>query len=660
MYILPKTVKKFQQLLGSEHVKTDEASLALNGYDCSPSSHRPDAVLTLTNPSQLPTLLQLLSREKIPFITRAHATNHAGSCAAVQGGVILELNFLRRIHRIDTLHQFAEVDPAVVTGQLQAVLQPLDYFYAPDPASEKVCTLGGNLAQNASGARCMKYGNTADNTLQADFLLPSGQSLVLRHDNAGPDWLGVIAGSEGTLGIVQKMRVKILPCPPYIYTFLVSFSSLAESIETVTDLVRHGLIPRCIEAMDGHTLRAIEQATPSGYPLAEAVLIIEVDGTLRQVQTAQRTLDTLCHRHHCLSFKMAQTDAEREKLWKGRRAAYSAMTALAPNIAVGDGTVPRSELPRALAQVQQIITDYGVKACLLFHAGDGNFHPQLVFDARSPEQTRQAKKALQAILKTCVDCGGTISGEHGIGVEKRALMAYQYSQQTLQLFQKIKNAFDPYHLANPSKILPVNFEEKALSKQPTRPEVMALQQDVIQRFQRKQKSSITGGPSTDSTSLSTSSLSHIIEIDTVNYTATIQAGVAVDSIVKTLAGHQLYAKLPTGFTGTLGALVATKAAPEFISQITGIEALLANGDFISYGGKVMKNAAGYNIGRLLAGSWGALGIITQLTFKIYASACQTEALAPQTPHADELFRAVKKEIDPDGLFLSPAFSTEGA
>ena len=659
MYLSPKIVKKFQQLLGREYVKTDEASLALNGYDCSPSSHRPDAVLTVTDSAQLSPLLQLLSQEKIPFVARAGATNHAGSCAAVQGGVVLELNFLRRIYHLDTVHQFAEVDPAVITGDLQQALHHIGYFYAPDPASEKVCTLGGNLAQNASGARCMKYGNTADNTLQADFLLPSGEALVLRHDRPGPDWLGLIAGSEGTLGIIQKMRVHILPCPPHIYTFLVSFASLTESIETVTDVVAHGLIPRCIEAMDGNTVHTIEQTMPSGYPAAEAVLIIEVDGTLRQVQTAADTLETLCRQHHCLSFTTAKTTAEREKLWQGRRAAYSAMTALAPNIAVGDGTVPRSELPRALAQVQQIIADYGVTACLLFHAGDGNFHPQLVFDARSPQQTRQAKKALQAILKTCVDCGGTLSGEHGIGVEKRALMAYQYSQQTLRLFQKIKNAFDPNHLANPSKILPIDFEEKALCTLPTRPEVLALQQEMLHRFQQKQKSRITSQADTQTPDLSTSSLSHIVEIDTVNYTATIQAGVSVHTVLQTLAQRKLYAKLPATFTGSLGALVATKAAPDFISQITGIEALLPNGDFISYGGKVMKNAAGYNVCRLFAGSWGALGMITQLTFKIYAAACSAHTVPTEIPQADPLFTAIKKEIDPDGLLISPAFSTEG-
>ncbi len=653
MYLSHTIINKFKRLLGAQYVQTDLACLLLNSYDCSPSSHRPDIVLTPTRPQQLPKLLQLLFQEKIPFIARASATNHAGSCAAVQGGAVINLTYLRRILQIDTAQGIAEVEPGVITGHLQNALQPYGFFYAPDPASEKVCTLGGNLAQNASGARCFKYGNTSDNTLEATFFLPNGQPLLLRHDQPGPDWLGVICGSEGTLGLISKMQVKILPQPAHIKTFLVAFASLTDSIETVTDLVAQGLIARCIEAMDKRTIQAIEKFTHAGYPEAEALLIIELDGTAQQIKQDTPLLETICKKHHCQSFDMARTPAERANYWHGRRVAYSALTALGPNIAVADGTVPRSALPQALEKVNQIITDYGVTASLLFHAGDGNFHPQLVYNAANSAQTRQVHMALQAILKTCVDYGGTISGEHGIGIEKRALMAYQYSKQTLRLFQHIKQAFDPYHLANPSKIIPINFEETATDWQESNSTVRTLQQEIINRFQRKQPTRLISTPATTATDLSTQQLNQIIEIDKNNFTVTVQAGVSVATLKNTLQQQHVYTALPPHYPGTIGQLIATKSSISFTKQIIGIQAILPNGDLVNYGGKFMKNAAGYNLCRLFSGSWGAFGLITQVTLRLYATAYPDIDYQERPFQPDHLFQALKQQIDPDHLFLSP-------
>ena len=661
MQIPSNVLSRLRHLIGPNHVQTDALSLALNGYDCSPSAHQPDAVLHITKTSQLESVIGLLAREKIPFIARAAATNHAGGCAAVKGGVVLNLNALNHIHKIDIQEHFAEVEPGVVTGCLQTQLAPLNYFYAPDPASEQVSTLGGNLSQNASGARCLKYGNTADNTLQIEFITPDAQTHVFRHDDPGPDWLGLVAGSEGTLGIIKRLRVQILPVPKHIKTFLITFNSLTESVETVTDLIAHGLIPRCVEAMDRLTIQTVEKFTQAGYPDAPALLIIELDGEPKQIKKDEQLLQEICYTHHCLSFETAHTEAQRQKIWSGRRAAYSAMAALAPNVAVGDGTVARSELPSTLARVREIIEQNGVQACLLFHAGDGNFHPQLIFDGRNFDQIRRVQKTLQEILKVCVDAGGTISGEHGIGIEKRALMAYQYSRETLRLFQKIKHAFDPHNLANPEKIIPVGFEERAAAHQETNQAVLSLQQEIKSRFAQSQKTRILGSQSTpaDLADLPTHTLQQIIDIDTTNYTATVQAGVPAHEVLAALQTQKVYARLPKNYFGSIGALVATKAAPLFTNQIIGIQAILPNGDIVQYGGKLMKNAAGYNLCRLFSGSWGALGLITQVTFKIYATPqriANTEP--PLAVPADPLFCAIKKEIDPQGLFLSAVFNRE--
>ena len=661
MFISNRVVTKLKHLLGAQHVTSHPVYLALNGYDCSPSRHRPDLVLEIQKASQIAPLVKLLKQERIPFVVRAAGTNHAGGCAAVKGGIVIDINALNAIQRIDTLHEFADVEPGVINGVLQEQLKPLGFFYAPDPASAQVCTLGGNLAQNASGARCLKYGNTADNTLRAEFVTPDGETHLLRHDNPGPDWLGLIAGSEGTLGIIKQMRVKILPIPAHIKTFLVTFGSLEDCIQTVTDLVSKGIVPRCVEAMDRITAEAVENFSHSGYPVAQALLILELDGTSEQIKQQSVQLKTLCKKNNCLRFTAADTQAEREKLWNGRRAAYSAMSALAPNITVGDGTVPRSQLPAALKQVCDIIAKHEVRASLLFHAGDGNFHPQIVYDASNSIQAKAAYKALQEILKTCVDFGGTLSGEHGIGIEKRALMAYQYSRETLRLFQKIKQAFDPDNLANPDKIIPVGFEEKAKSSVSQDEAVIALQKEIRHRFTQHFPSEITSSADTAEHKefLSTAALNRIVDIDTVNYTATVQAAVPVRKLLVTLRNRRLYSQLPLDYEGTLGSLIAAKAAPDFVSQITGIEAILPNGDLVQYGGKLMKNAAGYNLTRLFSGSWGAFGLITQITFKIYAAqtpATVTTGVLPS--HADPLFQAVKTEIDPEHLFLSPVFDKD--
>ncbi|WP_458401649.1 FAD-binding oxidoreductase [Candidatus Avelusimicrobium sp.] len=660
MQISARVLKRLKNLLGKQNVLTDEVSLSLNGYDCSQTKHRPDVLLHISQTAQLLPAVQILTQEKIPFVVRAAATNHAGSCSAVRGGAVININKLDKIRRIDTARLFAEVEPGVVTAQLQEELAPLNFFYPPDPASEKVCTLAGNLAQNASGARCMKYGNTTDNTLQVQFITPQAERLALSHEQAGPDWLGLIGGSEGTLGVIESLQVKIVPTPKCVKTFLTTFPSLECAVQAVTDLVARGLIPRCVEAMDHTTTCAVENFAQAGYPTdAQALLIIELDADTQQIKKDALLLEEICQRNQCLRFTAAHTENERQKLWSGRRAAYSAMTALGPNIAVADATTPRSVLPQALKQVQQIIAKYGITASLLFHAGDGNFHPQIVFNAAQKEQTLLVNKALQEILKTCVDFGGTISGEHGVGVEKRAAMAYQYDQSTLRLFQQIKKAFDPHNLANPGKIIPLSYTQTARHHLEQNPEVLALSEEIKTRHRLGKTSLICGSNTllkTQKPTLSAKHLNRILDIDKTNYTATAQTGVKVADLIAALQAQNVYAKLPQDYSGTLGGLTASKICPLFTDQLIGLQAILPNGDFVNYGGKLMKNAAGYNLCRLFVGSAGALGLITKLTFKIYA---QPQAVKPLEDFvfapADILLRRVKKEIDPQGLFLSAMF-----
>lgn len=622
MKLTPQAHKELCQLLGPSRVRTDALSLLLYGYDCSLSVTRPDGVLLLEQACEVAETVRILRKHRIPFVPRASATNHAGSCCALKGGVILNLTALNHILQINTREGFAVVEPGVITADLQAALAPLGYFYAPDPASASACTIGGNLAQNASGARCLKYGGTLDHVLSAQVVLPDGTETCISRQTPGPDFLGLLAGSEGTLGLFTQLTVRILPLPKQIHTFLITFPSLAQSIGAVSALVARGILPRCIEALDHTTLQAIEGFARAGYPTqAQALLILELDGTDLQIKKEIPVLKQVCQVFQAEQFTIAQTAQERQQLWRGRRSAYAAMARLSPNVMVGDGTVPRSQLPAALARVQEILRTSSLQAGLLFHAGDGNFHPHILFDQRNKLQTRQASQVLHKILKTCVDYGGSISGEHGIGVEKRAVMAYQYDENTLRVFQKIKHVLDPYQLANPLKIVPQFFKEKSRPPLPLPPAIEALQTQLKLWKKTNTPFVIVGHNTRLKTKqrpvLSTRTLTQIIDIDTANYTVTAQAGVPLSTLHAALQKAGVYSLLPSG-KGTLGGLFCAGVLPAFYAHVVGIEVLLPDGSYVRYGGKLMKNAAGYPLTRLFAGSQGTLGLVTQLTFKVFA------------------------------------------
>ncbi len=657
MKLTPKVIHTLAHLVGAQNVCTDEVSLSLYGYDCSLSRTRPDGVIHITHPAQVAPVLEVLFRNHVPFVPRASATNHAGSCVSLRGGVILNLTRLNHILEINTREGFAVVEPGVVTGELQRRLSALGYFYAPDPASQEVSTLGGNLAQNASGARCMKYGGTIDHILEATVVLPDGTMQTLSRTQGGPDLIGLWAGSEGTLGVITQLKVKILPLAKHVQTFLVTFPSLTSSVNTVRELVAQGIIPRCVEAMDKVTAQAVEAFAHAGYPAgAESLLILEVDGTPAKIKKDAARLEALCRNQGCLHIEHAKTEEQRAQLWRGRRSAYAAMARLAPNVMVGDGTVPRSELPRALAQVQQLLAKYDVQASLLFHAGDGNFHPHILFDQRNKLAVRNVSKLVREILQICIDCQGTISGEHGIGVEKRALMAQQYDAPTLATMVHIKHALDPKGLANPLKIIPYQFEEKSQSCLPIPDDIKPIAEQ-LQQFCAQQIPYVIVGENSQLHSfhphqLSSRTLTKIIEIDTQNYTATAQAGVSLPVLQKALKKAGVYAALPLR-EGTLGGLFCARKDTLFMSHVTGIEALLPDGSFVRYGGKLMKNAAGYPLTRLWAGSQGTLGLVVQLTFKVFAAPVPAHKEKPFRPGTDNaLWARLRREFDPKQFILN--------
>ena len=663
MHIPSQALQALKLQIGEENVRTDRLSLLLHAYDCSLSRMQPDLVLHLSSAAQVAPVIKILNQFRIPFVARAAATNHAGSCSTPKGGAVLNLSRLNRILQIHTKGAYAWVEPGVVTEQLQQQLAPLGFFYAPDPASQKASTLGGNLAQNASGARCLKYGGTLDHVLEADVVLPSGEELHLRRGEAGPDWLGILAGSEGTLGIVTRLKVKILPQPKLIKTFLISFPSLLNSVQAVTDLVASGIIPRCVEAMDHLTLHAIEEFSHAGYPVqAQAVLVLELDDAPAVLLKNEKLVEEICRRHQATQLVATQNEEERQALWKGRQTAYSAMARLAPNVLVCDGTVPRSELANVLQNVRKILEEHHIRASLLFHAADGNFHPQIIFDERNKLDTQRINRVAKLILRACVDAGGTISGEHGIGVEKRSLMPYQYDEATLNLFSQIKSAFDPHQLANPLKIIPLDYSQKVTAEKPVDKPTQKIAEQVRQYRDKKTPFSVVGTNTVfrqKGTSLSLHSFSQLKEIDLTNYTATAQCGISLHQLARALQQKKVCSVLPDQ-KGTLGGAFSSGKYPGFYAHVTGLKAVLPDGSVVSYGGKLTKNAAGYNLIRLFAGAQGGLGVVTELTFKIYAGALPPLRPAPVTPLSpNTLWHQLKNRLDPQNIFRTPQEKTNG-
>ncbi|MDR0292319.1 MAG: FAD-binding protein [Elusimicrobium sp.] len=605
---LAAALSKITKILGKEFVMTDEISVSLFSFDCSLGRTRPDAVLTLKNINQAAQVIKILHKYGVPFTARAAATNHVGGCVALKGGVVLNLMPLNKIIKIDTTREIADVECGVIHADLQARLDKLGYVYQPDPASQKICTLGGNAALNAGGAKGLKYGATREHIAALQFVTPQGEELILSEQDNGPDLRGLVIGSEGTLGVITKLRVKIAKKPKFIKTMLAAFDSVDAAINCVAKITAAGIAPRCVEAMDKLTICAVESYSKSGYPTdCEALLLIETDGDVKKAEKEMEEIKKICIQSNAVKTEIAKDDAARAALWRGRSAGYAAMARLAPNVFVEDGTVPRANLPAAIKQTREICEKYGVTSGLFFHAGDGNLHPNIVFDQRSAAQTNDVVKAGKEILKACAALGGTISGEHGIGIEKRAAMAFMYGPQELELFKKIKKVFDPLNIANPDKILPVS----------------------VNGGLRRQESA------------ETQNSDKIFEIDTENYTVTFGADVTAAALKKELAARGLYAALPD-YKGTAGELFASGICPKFNHSVTGITAALPDGNTVSYGGKFVKNSAGYNLVSLFAGAGADYGRVTKFTARIFKEPVKAALIEKTNP--PPVYAAKIKEI----------------
>jgi glycolate oxidase len=454
----PSHVRELRQIAGPEAVLWRPEDLMLYEYDGLSSLRPPDAVVFPTTTGQVVKIVKLAARDGVPVIARGAGTGLSGGAVVTQGGIVVSFARMKRILEIDLENQRARVQPGVVNLDLSLAVSDCGYYFAPDPSSQKACTIGGNVAENSGGPHTLAYGVTTNHVLGLEVVLADGSVIHTGAkfcDRAGYDLTGLLVGSEGTMGIVTEATVRLTRKPECAKTLLAIYNAIADATRTVAAITARGITPAALEMMDGFTLRAVEEATHAGYPMdSAAVLLIEVEGLIEAAEEHAEEIEAVCRQNQARAVRRAQNAQERDLLWKGRKNAFGALGRISPAFYVQDGVIPRTRLPEMLEHIAEVGSKYGLVIGNIFHAGDGNLHPLLMFDNRDPEQSRRVLKAAEEILSKCAQMGGSITGEHGVGIEKNEMMPLIFSGDDLEMMRKLKSVFNPSGMLNPGKVLP--------------------------------------------------------------------------------------------------------------------------------------------------------------------------------------------------------------
>ena len=449
---------ELRRICGAEAVLHEP--LQLLTYDCDALPHlreTPAAVVLPQSADQVQAVVRACAREGMPFVARGHGTGLSGGALPVAGGLVISLARLNRVLSIDIPNRRVSVEPGVTNLEITRQVAPFGYYYAPDPSSQQVCSIGGNVAENSGGAHCLKYGFTTHHVLEVEAVMPDGSLVRVGSslpDAPGPDLLGLIIGSEGTLAVVTRVTVRILRKPEAVQTLLAAFNTIGEGGQAVSDIIGAGIIPAAVEMMDRLAIEAAEAAVHPHFPAADTILIVELDGPAAEVRELFTTVETICRKAGAITIEIAQTDEQRLRIWKGRKAAFAAMGRMSPNYYVQDGVVPRTKLPEVLERIRALEVRSGLRIGNVFHAGDGNLHPLICYDENVPGQAALAEEVAGEILTYCVEAGGSITGEHGVGADKKNYMPRMFSDDDLAVMQLVRDAIDPQRLCNPGKVVP--------------------------------------------------------------------------------------------------------------------------------------------------------------------------------------------------------------
>ncbi|MGH8535826.1 MAG: FAD-linked oxidase C-terminal domain-containing protein [Gammaproteobacteria bacterium] len=450
---------ELRRLLPRDAVIADPASLCVYECDALSAYRQPPKVVVLPRTAEeVRAILRLCHRLGVPVVARGAGTGLSGGALPHAEGVLLSLTRLNRILNIDPVNRTATVEPGVRNTEISEAAAPHGLYYAPDPSSQIACTIGGNVAENSGGVHCLKYGLTLNNLLALTVMTIEGERLDLGGqalDAPGYDLLALMTGSEGLLGIVTSVTVKLLPRPQAAQVLLAAFKRVEDAGNAVAAVIAAGIIPAGLEMMDRLAIQAAEDFVHAGYPLdAEAILLCEIDGHPAEIEAELPRVAKVLKARGATEVRVARDESERQRFWTGRKAAFPAVGRIAPDYYCMDGTIPRRQLAAVLARISALSQEFGLAVANVFHAGDGNLHPLILYDANAPGQLERAEAFGGKILEVCVEAGGTITGEHGVGVEKLNQMCVQFTAEELEQFHAVKRAFDPDGLLNPGKAIP--------------------------------------------------------------------------------------------------------------------------------------------------------------------------------------------------------------
>ena len=451
-------IRELRAVVGAQFVLIEKEDVIVYEQDGSIFQVMPEIVVLPSDVEQVSKVVKLAKQADVPIVPRGSGTGLAGGAVPAEGGIVLSLARLNRILKIDLENRIAIVEPGVINLDVTKAVAKDGLFYAPDPSSQAACSIGGNVANNSGGPHTLAYGVTTNHVLGVEVVLDDGAVVWLGGevpDMPGYDLCGLFVGSEGTMGIVTKVVVRLMRTRESVRTLLAIFDRMECATQTVVDITAAGIIPAALEIIDRTAIEAVERGAPVGFPRdAEAVLIVEIEGLDEHTERAIKLAGEICQRDGAREVKLAADEAERQRLWKGRKGAFGAMGALAPNYYVQDGVVPRSKLPEMMRRIAAISKEFNLRIANVFHAGDGNLHPNILFDMRAPGELDRVIEAGAATLRACIEFGGSITGEHGVGLEKKAYIGLLFNETDLEAMARVRRVFDPDNRFNPAKLFP--------------------------------------------------------------------------------------------------------------------------------------------------------------------------------------------------------------
>jgi len=603
----PLSLRDLAPMLSPGALITDPRLLPEYGRDFWAQRGIPGAVVRPHHTEDVVATLRFAQERGIPVVPRAAGTNIGAGFLPAPDRVLLDLRAMNRVLHLDPERRLATVQPGLLNGALQEQLAPLGLCYSPDPASAPLSSIGGNIAENAGGPHCLKYGVTFHHVTGVECVLPGGRVVQLNADDSGPDLLGVLIGSEGTLAVVTEARLALRPLPPVIRTLLAVFDRAEDAAEAVSAIIAAGVAPAALEFFDRAAVALFESHQPTGYPMdAEALILVDVDGTADQV-THELPLVEAELRRHAREVRRADTPEARAALWRGRLHAGQAKADSAYDYFIGDTTVPRHQIPAMLCAIQAVADHWNLPILTLGHAGDGNLHPTIAYDRANPAQVAAMQGAARDLVSAALGLGGALTGEHGVGSEKRDMMRQRFTPAEIAAMRAVKAAFDPHALLNPGILLP--------DPQPDEPALPRL--DAALQSTMDGSGDVTSLPPMDLTAPPSEGR---IDLDTANLSVTVDAAVTPQDVRHALQGANLHCPAlddlaPNSPITAAISLGANRLALR--NTLLGVEAVLPDGQTVRFGSSAIKDVAGYDLKRLYLGGEGAFGPLQQATLRLW-------------------------------------------